>query len=252
MDSALVPAYFTGLIILAILILLVVIASRREKMRIQFLHSLASRLGLQSYDKDRSVLPAGLRQIALFCQGKKRKITNVMQGMRSEATMSILDYSSRVGKGKMSINQVQTVAVFEKEGLQVPAFSMRPVGSYHEVPPEWEYRDIDFSATAPGFAKGFVVKGKDEAAVRGLFSSDVIEYYTRIRGIAVEGEGSVLVVFRPGQQRRPEDLHAFRDNGTKVLSLFVKAGELAGFGGARAVAAAEPEMGHATPDGEVA
>ncbi|MEM8953702.1 MAG: hypothetical protein AAGD22_06090 [Verrucomicrobiota bacterium] len=229
MDSDLVPAYFTGLIILAILILLVVIASRREKMRVQFLHSLAGRLGLQSYDKDKSVLPEGLESIALYVQGKKRKVTNVMQGMRDGALMSIFDYASRVGEGKFVMEQVQTVACFEKEGMALPAFSMRPVGSYHEVPMAWDFVEVDFAATHPGFAKGFVVKGKDESAVRAIFSESVIEHYKRIRGIAVEGDGAVMVVFRPGQQRRPEDLHAFCDNGAKVLQQFVAAAEAAGF-----------------------
>ncbi|MEM7146302.1 MAG: hypothetical protein AAF591_14285 [Verrucomicrobiota bacterium] len=236
MDSDLVPAYFTGLIILAILILLVVIASRREKMRIQFLHSLASRLGLQSYDKDKSVLPGGLRNIPLYVQGKKRKVMNVMQGTREGALMSIFDFSSRVGQGKLMIEQVQTVACFEKEGMNLPGFSMRPVGSYHEIPLEWDYVDVDFSAAHPGFAKGFAVKGKDEAAVRAMFTEQVIEHYTRIRGIAVEGEGNVLVCFRPGQQRRPEDLHAFRDNGGKILLQFMAAAEGAGFVGPVSVA----------------
>ncbi len=221
MDSELVPYIFVGLIVFAILLLIVVIAGRREKLRVFFLDAVANKLGLQSYDKNKSILPKVFFDFALMKQGGSRRIMNIMHGELHGVVTTILDLRYKTSKAQGSREMMQTVILMESKELVLPTFCIHPVETPFEFPENLGFHDIDFSATEPELAKGYIIKGIDSAAVRKVLEhEDILERFTLHRGLALEVQNSHILFYRPDQLRRPEDLGAFMSNGFKILGEF--------------------------------
>ena len=220
MDTDLVPYIFGGLLVFAVLLLAVVIASRREKLRVQFLESVASKLGLKSFDRRRSCLPKGVMDFPLLREGSSRKILNIMQGDVHGIHSTIFDVRHKLGRGKEAVQTMQTVICMQSKDLSLPAFILRPVEWVEEISSKNGFVEVDLSQEFPDVTKAYTMKAKDVEAVRGLMSEDVVQRLSRLRGIAVEADGPLLIFYRPDQLRRPEDLGAFMSNGYKILGEF--------------------------------
>ncbi len=220
MDADLVPYLFAGLLIFAILLLIVVIASRREKLRVQFLEAVASKLGLQAFDRNRSVIPKAVMNFPLFKEGSGRRILNIMQGEVHGVHSTIFDVRHKIGRGKDKTESMQTVICMQSKDLSLPSFVLRPVDWAEEVSSKRGFAEVDLSEDFPDVAGAYTIKAQDAEAVRGLMSDDVVQRLSRLRGLAVEADGGLLLFYRPDQLRRPEDLGAFMSNGYKILGEF--------------------------------
>ena len=220
MDADLAPYLFAGLLVFAVLLLIVVIASRREKLRVQFLQAVASKLGLQAYDRNRSVLPKGATDFPLLKEGSNRRIINVMQGEVHGVHSTIFDVWHKIGRGKEKVEAMQTVICMKSKDLSLPAFVLRPTEWVEEISTKKGFEEVNLARDFPEVAKAYTLKAKDVEAVRGLLSEDVVNRLSRLRGLAVEADGPLLIFYRPDQLRRPEDLGAFMSNGYKILGEF--------------------------------
>ncbi len=220
MDADLAPYIFAGLLVFAILLLIVVVASRRERLRVQFLEAVASKLGLKAFDRNRSVLPKSILNFPLLKEGSGRRILNIMQGEIHGVHSTLFDVRHTLGRGKEKTETMQTAICMQSKDLRLPEFILRPKEWTEEVSTKKGFVEVSLSKDYPAIDECYSLKAKDVEAVRGLLSDDIVDRFTKLRGLAVEAEGSYLLFYRPDQLRRPEDLGAFMSNGYKILGVF--------------------------------
>ncbi len=121
----------------------------------------------------------------------------------------------------------QTVIWFRSPQLSLPSFVMRPEHVFHKIGSAFGYQDIDFDSnrTAADFSKKYLLRGADEHAIRSLFKNDVLDFFATHPGKPVlEGRGDRLILYRPGQLIRPENISVFLEEGLEVFRLFVSSG----------------------------
>ncbi|MBK92358.1 MAG: hypothetical protein CME27_07925, partial [Gemmatimonadetes bacterium] len=119
-------------------------------------------------------------------------------------------YSSGTGKlQKIGRLPEQTVIWFRSPQLSLPSFVMRPEHVFHKIGSAFGYQDIDFESnrTAADFSKKYLLRGEDEHAIRSLFKDNVLSFFATHSGKPVlEGRGDRLILYRPGQLIRPENI----------------------------------------------
>jgi len=121
----------------------------------------------------------------------------------------------------------QTVIWFRSPQLSLPSFVMRPEHVVHKIGSAFGYQDIDFDSnrTAADFSKKYLLRGADEHAIRSLFKDNVLDFFATHPGKPVlEGRGDRLILYRPGQLIRPENISVFLEEGLEVFRLFVSSG----------------------------
>jgi hypothetical protein len=76
-------------------------------------------------------------------------------------------------------------------------------------------------ANHPAFADAYLLQGEDVARVRALFCEPVLSYYSRSRGLCVEGMGHKLVHYRKRHNIDAQDVNYFVQEGQKAVALLV-------------------------------
>ena len=137
-------------------------------------------------------------------------------------------YSSGTGKlQKIGRLPEQTVIWFRSPQLSLPSFVMRPEHVFHKIGSAFGYQDIDFESnrTAADFSKKYLLRGGDEHAIRSLFKDNVLNFFATHPGrLVLEGRDDRLILYRPEQLIRPENISVFLEEGLEVFRLFVSSG----------------------------
>ena len=121
----------------------------------------------------------------------------------------------------------QTVIWFRSPQLSLPSFVMRPEHVFHKIGSAFGYQDIDFESnrTAADFSKKYLLRGGDEHAIRSLFKDNVLNFFATHPGrLVLEGRDDRLILYRPAQLIRPENISVFLEEGLEVFRLFVSSG----------------------------
>ncbi|MBI5240679.1 MAG: hypothetical protein HY926_09415 [Elusimicrobia bacterium] len=193
---------------------------RRDRLRQEALAALAARLGFGFRAQAPGLDAEDYRGLRLFSLGRDRTYRNVING-KPEGTAGLIlcDYSYTTGDGKSTQTLRQTVALiaYAKGGL--PRFELRPESVLHRVGAIFGYQDIDFKES-PRFSSLYLLRGTDEPAVRGLFRTNLREYFEAHPGWCVDGRGSWLAAYRHGQLVKPADIPAFIDAAKVLLWAF--------------------------------
>jgi hypothetical protein len=193
---------------------------RRDRLRQESLAGLAARLGLSFQAEAPGLDAEDYRGLHLFSRGRERTYRNVLNG-RPEGTDGLIlcDYGYTTGDGKNTKTLRQTVALLAYARGGVPRFELRPEGVLHRVGAIFGYQDIDFKES-PGFSSSYLLRGTDEAAVRGLFRTNLREYFETHPGWCVDGRGSWLAAYRQDVLVKPADIPAFIDAAKVLLWAF--------------------------------
>ena len=160
-----------------------------------------------------------VRGLHLFAQGRRPRLRNMMWGTTRDLGVAVFDYTYTVGSGKHQHTHSQTVVRFLAAGLDLPAFALRPESFWHKVGQLFAGPDIDFD-THPKFSRAYLLKGKNEAAVRGVFRDYVLDYFEDSPGLSVEAAGSRVVFYRADTRAEPAAVRALLEQGFEVLALF--------------------------------
>jgi len=196
-----------------------VLSRRLEKKRVEALAQVAGDLRLVFTPEGDETLMSGHGSFHLFSQGHSKKIKNLMRGTVGDLNVALFDYEYTVGGGKHRHTLSQTVISLQLRGRMLPAFSMRPEQVWHKVGSMMGYQDIDFESN-PDFSKKYLLRGRDEAAVRSIFTNRVLMFFESEPGLCVEAEGRTLVVYRHSAKVKPEAFRAFLDTGVHVAGFF--------------------------------
>jgi hypothetical protein len=215
--------------ILGILFLLVWIqsASRKDKLR-----AIAHSLGANFRPKETPAeIEARSAQSQLGSNGYVVSLTNIFEiAAAADLRIKLFDYfySLPTGTAVVEGKQVkkreafsQTALLVQSRLLNLPEFVLRPA-SLHEIGEASSLQDINFPEAAE-FGRMFTVRGRDEAAVRGVFTPAVIEFCQARPGIVFEGYGERLLFYRSGEEVKPSAIQTLLEEGKQVAAAFVEA-----------------------------
>jgi hypothetical protein len=203
---------------IALIVTVVVVSNYLENKRTTAMQQVADTMGLTFQGKANGQTLPLFSGFHLFSQGHGKRIVNLMQGEANDIALKIFDYKYTTGGGKNAQHWTQTVISFWSPALDLPAFSLRPETIFHKIGALFGYQDINFE-THPDFSKCYLLRGKQEEAIRALFREEVLLYYEEHRGLSTEGSGPQLVFYRAGKPVKPEDIRAFMEQGFEVLAL---------------------------------
>ncbi|UCG15253.1 MAG: hypothetical protein JSV19_08135, partial [Phycisphaerales bacterium] len=166
-----------ALVAVAVVFLVVHVGS--EKRRRESLEQVAAELGMTFEADGAHLLGGALASLHLFKQGRRRKAANVLHGRFNKFDVDVFDYRYTVGGGRSSSTLRQTVACFHLADRQLPGFEVRPENIFHKIGSVFGYADIDLDEH-PEFSSRYLVRGQDEAAIRELFTWQVVEFFERL------------------------------------------------------------------------
>ena len=218
MNEYLLFAALLGLIF-AIVGFSLVVSSMRAKKRTKALHAAAGERNLAFFEQDDLGLLPSLNAFPLFSKGHGKKISNVIQGDTEDIDIYVFDYQYTTGHGNSRNTARQTVMLFRTEAYRLPSFALRPENVFHKFGSLFGYQDIDFEH-AQAFSSKYLLKGEDEAAVRDLFTQNVLFTYEENPGWCAEGEADTLIVYRVSKRGAPDDVTVFMEDGIKFFALF--------------------------------
>jgi hypothetical protein len=188
---------------------------RAEQQRTEAMRLAAQAMGFTFTERDDGVLALGF---PLFDRGHSRKAKNVMAGEVGGRAVTLLDFQYTVSSGKNSTTHRQTVAVFAAAGA-LPDFDLAPENILHRFAGMFGYQDIDF-AHAPEFSQRYLLRGPDEDAVRRVFNTDVLAFFTGEPGWSAQCRGGALAIFRSSKRCKPGETPAFLADCLRIASAF--------------------------------
>jgi hypothetical protein len=192
---------------------------RSQKKRAEAMVRIAGELKLVFTPEGDETVMSEHAAFHLFSQGRSRKIRNLIRGAVRDLNTSIFDYQYTVGAGKHQQTHSQTVISLQLQGRNLPAFTMRPENVFHKLGSMMGYQDIDFESN-PVFSKKYLLRGRDDAAIRSIFTSRVLMFFESEPGLCVEADGRKLIVYRHSVRVKPEVLRESVEKSTQVAGLF--------------------------------
>ena len=221
-QSSLFVWLFMGLLVLAIAAIFAIFIYFDRK-RSAALESRARVLGFTFRRKataEDKQLTAGS---SLTTLGHSRHVRNVMElPEMNGARITLFEFSYVTGSGKSSRNYQQTVTRVESPRLNLPAFDMRPEGVLLKIAQSFGMKDIDF-AEAPTFSRMYTLRGPDEAAIRSLFTPELLRFCEANRGLWISGAGNLLWFHRENRRVKAAELDAFVNASRETFALFSSA-----------------------------
>ena len=220
MSLAAISPFWVFAPIIVIAVVFWIVSSTYAKRRAEALQKVAIQIGFRFEGNDQSrATHAGT---ALFNKGSSRRFRNVMNGVAAGFQTSLYDYSYTISTGKSSSTYTQTVCAFVLE-VSLPTFEVRPEGFMDRVVDAFVHKDIDFDSH-PEFSRRFVLRGKDEEAIRALFSPALLTFLEALpaeRKWHIEGGESTLMFYRSGVRVKPDAIRSFLDETSSIAQTFL-------------------------------
>ena len=201
--------------------LLILIFWRKGKKRTEQLALISAELKLNFFPKGSTSLFERLKPFHLFSKGWARKIKNLMEGEANMVELAIFDYQYTTHGGQHPQTHRQSLLFIRSPKLNLPDFSLRPENVFHKIGSAFGDKDIDFE-THPIFSKSYLLRGDNEAAIRGLFNNELLNFIQSQQKISIEGSGDQLVFYRHKNRVKPEEVESFMEEGFQVLDQFLR------------------------------
>lgn len=156
--------------------------------------------------------------------GYARTVHNILQLQgTAELAMSLFDYSYATGTTKYNDRTIaQTIIHMQSPLLKLPPFSISPENIFSKIDKVFGYSDINFSEM-PEFSRTYLLRGPDEAAVRQLFNSSIIQFFEQERDLTVEAAGDLMFLYRYNKVVKTEEMGTFVETGKRAFALLLQA-----------------------------
>ena len=201
--------------------LLILIFWRKGKKRTEQFALISAELKLNFFPKGSTSLFERLKPFHLFSKGRSRKIKNLMEGEANKVELAIFDYQYTTHGGQHPHTHRQSLLFIRSPKLNLPDFSLRPENVFHKIGGAFGYKDIDF-VTHPIFSKSYLLRGDNEAAIRGLFNNKLLNFIQSQQKISIEGSGDQLIFYRNKNRVKPEEVESFMEEGFQVFGQFLR------------------------------
>ena len=143
---------------------------------------------------------------------------NPLQGKRGDTVVLLVDYHYSEWVGDRTFRRNFTLCHFTSGDLALPVFELSPESVGDRVAGIFGYQDIDLQHS-PVFSKKYLVRGKDEAAIRNLFTPAITGPLTSMNDVQVQGHEDVLVFTRSGGFVEEPDLPRMLQEAETVFDL---------------------------------
>ncbi len=157
-----------------------------------------------------------LKAMQVFQKGRRQKISNVMSKAEdSNRREWIFDFQYETGAGNNRHRVRQTVFGCRQRNWSIPGFTLYKEGFFSRL---FDGADIDFEQDEE-FSRQYLLKGKDETAIRRLFTPSVRSFLTGRRDWAVEANGAWVFVYRKGKIVKPDALMTALSDFNRFVSV---------------------------------
>lgn len=191
---------------------------RRLAHRLAFAEQLGMRWG--------SEVPTGLRgRIAGLFRPERATVNDIMVAAAADAALAIADV--RLGGADGDADKktsTQTVTYLEREGLDLPRFSLRPRTLIERLLVGVTGLPTIEVDGHPAFARLYHVFGHDAARIRALLSPAVLACFASRPGFELRGDRDRLVLCEPGKRKAGTELEPFVREAIAVSRVVVEAG----------------------------
>jgi len=213
--------------IIIIVILLFIVGSliliflRMGMIRTEQFALISAKLKLNFFPKGSPSLFERLKPFHLFSKGWSRKIKNLMEGEANKVELAIFDYQYTTHGGQHPQTHRQSLLFIRSPKLNLPDFSLRPENVFHKIGSAFGDKDIDFE-THPIFSKSYLLRGDNEAVIRGLFNNELLNFIQSQQKISIEGSSDQLIFYRHKNRVKPEEVESFMEEGFQVFDQFLR------------------------------
>lgn len=205
-----------GVISVAVGLVAIEISNHVTKQHTDAMRNISRNLNLKFDPEGHQELHESLKRFHLATLGPYSTMSNLMYGQRDGIDIAIFEYEYPRGRN----NTIrQTVIWMQRRGTKMTEFSLRPEGVWNQLGGWSGHGDINFDSH-PRFSRDYLLKGDDEAAIRELFTDDVLEFYERHAELITEGEGNKLLLYREGVAVTPEKIPSFLNEALALRELF--------------------------------
>ena len=222
MDLDLYDLAFVAVSVVALLFVFHRVRRMYESKRSEALRSVAVSLGMSFEDGLDIDATKQFGPFQLFSIGDGKKVRNCLSGTLDGVDVTTFGYEYTVAGYQDSTTYRQTVVLFRSNELSLPEFQLRPRISVPNSPVLKATRrivrtitasigrdeEIDFD-THPDFSESYVLKGNQKSAIHQVFSTRVLEYFERHKGLSVEGRDDLLLCYFSARRLRPHELQHF-------------------------------------------
>lgn len=198
--------FFVGII--ALIVGFSIYRWRAERERTAALERLATSLGLRFSAKADERAVRALGDVQLFSRGHSTRVANLMTGALDGRPLAVFDYQYTIGGGKQQRTTAQTVVLLPTLHSSLPDLQMAPENPFHKIAEALGEQDIDLPS-AREFSRLYIVKGKDEAAVRAALTPVVTAYFVEHPGWWIEAQAGSVAVYRGNCQPAPGEMRQF-------------------------------------------
>jgi hypothetical protein len=209
---------------LALIATIVVATQRWEKRRVEELRTVAGAMGFTFHEPaGGDTLAPWVGALPLFDRGHSRRALAALEGAIAGTPVVLADYRYVTGSGKNQQTHTQTVAVFTELGRGLPEFELCPEHIFHKIGQVFGYQDLDFEGYEE-FSKHYLLRGKDESAVRGVFGPETLSLLGGDPGWTVQACDGRLAVFRARKRVKPPVLPAFLADALRIAGAISRRG----------------------------
>jgi hypothetical protein len=205
--------------VLSVIAIYYFISKSRERKRTAAFQRVADDLGLELSAAGTQTLVDELSWCQLCSRGRAKKISNLMCGQCEGREVAVFDYQYTTGGGKSTRTWKNTVVCLRFDDCELPWFTLRPERIWDKVVGWFKSSNIEFY-THPEFSRRFLLRGEPEAAVRGLFTATLLEFYEAHPDLSTEGLEKTLLLYRHAKRIEPGRISEFLADAFEALSLF--------------------------------
>jgi hypothetical protein len=202
------PALIFVVALVLVMAVLLVVAWRKERTRTEELRRVAATAGFVFQAKGDLAALRALGAVPLFERGHSRRVRNLMTGRIGDEQLAVFDYRYSVGSGKSQRTRTQTVVLLHSAGRLLPELQMFPENPVTRLAEKFGFQDIDIDSS-PEFSRRYVVRGKDEHAIRAALAARATSYFAAHEGWTVEARSGTVAIYREDRRPKPQDLRAF-------------------------------------------
>jgi hypothetical protein len=222
-----IPPFLPVVVVTGLIGVVLVAARAYERRRHEALEQYCLTRGYH-FERERPGAEVALGAVfPVFQKGRGRRWGATLTGRMGGRDFTAFEYTYVTGGGNSRNRHHIAGMLWERETARLPQFACVPENALHRIAQSLGMQDFDFDDD-PEFSKTYQLQGKNESAVRTMFTRGRRAFLTASgidggRGPRhhLAGAGTRLLWWRTGRLPKPEDLDQFLTEGDRLRREFL-------------------------------
>ena len=219
-DNFVVMLAIVGIIVAGVAIWFV--SRKRAAQRAAGLKALADQW-LFVYSPQSETAVNAVQKFRLGSRGRGHTATNLITGSRDGVDVQLFDHYFKIGYGRNTQHIRTSVVMLRSSRLSLPFFTLRSRGIFEGLKKAFgRSKAIKIEGDA-AFNKAYLVTGgtaSDEMAIQALFDLEKQHFFVGKKKLTVEGDGSMLIVYRERKRPKPAEMSQLLEDALAVAGVF--------------------------------